>query len=73
MKHIFKKCDEKAETCEVFSVKKASIESQASGDGMTVKDKGNRKRRKLGREAKDLKRKISESGVLHVKMRRGKC
>ena len=40
---------------------------------MLVKDKGNRKRRKLGRKAKDLRRKISESGVPPVKMRRGKC
>ena len=46
--------------------------SQASGDGMIVKDKGNRERRKLGRKAKDLKRKISVSGVPLMKMRRGK-
>ena len=32
-----------------------------------------RKRRKLGRKAKDVKRKISESGVPLMKMRRGKC
>ena len=50
---------------EVFSVieKKASIQSQASCDGMIVKDEGNRKRRKLGRKAKDSRRKT----------RRGKC
>ena len=40
---------------EVFSVK-------ASGDGMIVKDEGNSKRRKLGRKAKDPRRKTSESG-----------
>ena len=40
---------------------------------MIVKDKGNRKRRKLERKAKDLEKKISESGVPPMKMRRRKC
>ena len=36
---------------------------------MIGKDKGHRKRKKLGREADDLKRKMSESGVPTKKMR----
>ena len=40
-----------------------SIKSQASGDGIVGNDKGNRKRKKIGREAEDLRRKTSKSGV----------
>ena len=65
----------KAGTFLKFTVreKKASIQSQATCDGMTVKDKGNRKRRKLGRKAKDLRRLTSESGFPPMMARRRKC
>ena len=39
---------------------------------MIVGHKGNRKRRKLGRKPKDLKRTMSESGVLLMKMRQAR-
>ena len=58
---------------EVFSMKeKTRIQLQAGGDGMIVKDKGQRKRRKLGRKPQELKRKMSVSGVALMKMRRAK-
>ena len=53
----------------VWKKRRASSRKQV----FSVKDKGNRKRTKLGRKAKDLKRKICVSGVPLMKMRRRRC
>ena len=75
--HVFKMQQGKAQTIlKFFSVKKGEHLAQASGDGMVVKDTGNRKRRKLGRKAKDFCRKTSEGGLPPFEdavQRRSKC
>ena len=75
LKQILRKGDNRRQKhFDVFSVKERGDDLVGlAGDGMVVKDRGNRKRKKLGRKVEKFNCKMSESGVSPLKMRPKEC